>query len=188
MSPKSSAAGIASVVPSCSAVRPIRASAWSGYLPTFEIVRSLYDRRQGGDARPHRRAPGLRVRRHPSRAGRDRDRPVRAAALTAAAALADPGARDAGDRPRRAGRHDEAGAGGVRQRPGGAGAAGVGARPGGQAGADPASYTHLRAHETKANLVCRLLLEKKKKTKRKTINRTLNKKKKQKKKVNKKQQ
>ena len=27
------------------------------------------------------------------------------------------------------------------------------------------SYTHLRAHETKANLVCRLLLEKKKKTK-----------------------
>ena len=25
------------------------------------------------------------------------------------------------------------------------------------------SYTHLRAHETKANLVCRLLLEKKKK-------------------------
>jgi len=28
----------------------------------------------------------------------------------------------------------------------------------------PVSYTHLRAHETKANLVCRLLLEKKKKT------------------------
>ena len=28
---------------------------------------------------------------------------------------------------------------------------------------DPVSYTHLRAHETKANLVCRLLLEKKKK-------------------------
>src|SRR5660398_297146 len=27
------------------------------------------------------------------------------------------------------------------------------------------SYTHLRAHETKANLVCRLLLEKKKKEK-----------------------
>src|SRR5660398_296437 len=27
------------------------------------------------------------------------------------------------------------------------------------------SYTHLRAHETKANLVCRLLLEKKKQTK-----------------------
>src|SRR5660397_262070 len=31
----------------------------------------------------------------------------------------------------------------------------------------PVSYTHLRAHETKANLVCRLLLEKKKKTKKK---------------------
>src|SRR5660397_279825 len=30
------------------------------------------------------------------------------------------------------------------------------------------SYTHLRAHETKANLVCRLLLEKKKKKKKKT--------------------
>src|SRR5660397_156288 len=29
------------------------------------------------------------------------------------------------------------------------------------------SYTHLRAHETKANLVCRLLLEKKKKKKKK---------------------
>src|SRR5660397_261794 len=29
-------------------------------------------------------------------------------------------------------------------------------------GSDPVSYTHLRAHETKANLVCRLLLEKKK--------------------------
>src|SRR5665809_160648 len=28
----------------------------------------------------------------------------------------------------------------------------------------PVSYTHLRAHETKANLVCRLLLEKKKTT------------------------
>ena len=25
---------------------------------------------------------------------------------------------------------------------------------------EPVSYTHLRAHETKANLVCRLLLEK----------------------------
>src|SRR5660397_269405 len=33
----------------------------------------------------------------------------------------------------------------------------------------PVSYTHLRAHETKANLVCRLLLEKKKnKQKKKT--------------------
>src|SRR5660397_284783 len=31
----------------------------------------------------------------------------------------------------------------------------------------PVSYTHLRAHETKANLVCRLLLEKKKKKKTK---------------------
>ena len=30
----------------------------------------------------------------------------------------------------------------------------------------PVSYTHLRAHETKANLVCRLLLEKKKKKNR----------------------
>ena len=28
------------------------------------------------------------------------------------------------------------------------------------------SYTHLRAHETKANLVCRLLLEKKKQKKK----------------------
>ena len=27
---------------------------------------------------------------------------------------------------------------------------------------DPVSYTHLRAHETRGNLVCRLLLEKKK--------------------------
>src|SRR5665213_4350409 len=31
----------------------------------------------------------------------------------------------------------------------------------------PVSYTHLRAHETGRNLVCRLLLEKKKKTKTK---------------------
>src|SRR5678809_863180 len=30
-------------------------------------------------------------------------------------------------------------------------------------GAAPVSYTHLRAHETGRNLVCRLLLEKKKK-------------------------
>ena len=29
-------------------------------------------------------------------------------------------------------------------------------------GADPVSYTHLRAHETDSYLVCRLLLEKKK--------------------------
>src|SRR5660397_260464 len=32
----------------------------------------------------------------------------------------------------------------------------------------PVSYTHLRAHETKANLVCRLLLEKKKNNNNKT--------------------
>ena len=32
------------------------------------------------------------------------------------------------------------------------------------AGMGPVSYTHLRAHETEADLVCRLLLEKKKKT------------------------
>src|SRR5660397_1533 len=32
-------------------------------------------------------------------------------------------------------------------------------------GVGPVSYTHLRAHETKANLVCRLLLENKKKAK-----------------------
>ena len=31
---------------------------------------------------------------------------------------------------------------------------------------DPVSYTHLRAHETVLDLVCRLLLEKKKKTNR----------------------
>ena len=37
--------------------------------------------------------------------------------------------------------------------------------------ADPVSYTHLRAHETVLDLVCRLLLEKKKQKikKRKTI-------------------
>src|SRR5660398_245973 len=34
------------------------------------------------------------------------------------------------------------------------------------------SYTHLRAHETKANLVCRLLLEKKKKKITKTTTST----------------
>ena len=34
--------------------------------------------------------------------------------------------------------------------------------PDGDAIVGPVSYTHLRAHETKANLVCRLLLEKKK--------------------------
>eukprot|EP00825_Cyclidium_porcatum_P002200 TRINITY_DN11008_c0_g2_i1.p5 TRINITY_DN11008_c0_g2~~TRINITY_DN11008_c0_g2_i1.p5 ORF type:complete len:103 (-),score=5.68 TRINITY_DN11008_c0_g2_i1:21-329(-) len=31
-------------------------------------------------------------------------------------------------------------------------------------GLNPVSYTHLRAHETRHDLVCRLLLEKKKKT------------------------
>ena len=35
------------------------------------------------------------------------------------------------------------------------------------AGPGPVSYTHLRAHETGRNLVCRLLLEKKKKKKTK---------------------
>src|SRR5450756_2911031 len=48
------------------------------------------------------------------------------------------------------------------------------------------SYTHLRAHETRHDLVCRLLLEKKKKKKEKTIyiktNKTKKKKKKKKKK------
>ena len=32
---------------------------------------------------------------------------------------------------------------------------------------DPVSYTHLRAHETVLDIVCRLLLEKKKKNKKK---------------------
>ena len=36
-----------------------------------------------------------------------------------------------------------------------------------QIGSSPVSYTHLRAHETGRNLVCRLLLEKKKKKKKK---------------------
>ena len=35
----------------------------------------------------------------------------------------------------------------------------------------PVSYTHLRAHETGRNLVCRLLLEKKKKKNKKDSNR-----------------
>src|SRR5660398_130030 len=43
------------------------------------------------------------------------------------------------------------------------------------------SYTHLRAHETKANLVCRLLLEKKKKNKTKPIHIKIKNKKKKKK-------
>ena len=41
----------------------------------------------------------------------------------------------------------------------------------------PVSYTHLRAHETGRNLVCRLLLEKKKKKKNKKENREQQKKK-----------
>src|SRR5660397_26027 len=49
------------------------------------------------------------------------------------------------------------------------------------------SYTHLRAHETKANLVCRLLLEKKKKIKKQIhINNKIQKKKQTQKKKNKK--
>src|SRR5664280_3128093 len=48
----------------------------------------------------------------------------------------------------------------------------------------PVSYTHLRAHETVLDLVCRLLLEKKKKKKNNTTN---NKNKKNKKKKKKKQ-
>jgi len=35
---------------------------------------------------------------------------------------------------------------------------------GAKTGAETVSYTHLRAHETVLDLVCRLLLEKKKKT------------------------
>src|SRR5665213_4469231 len=38
------------------------------------------------------------------------------------------------------------------------------------AGWRPVSYTHLRAHETGRNLVCRLLLEKKKREHEKTTN------------------
>ena len=40
------------------------------------------------------------------------------------------------------------------------GAVAAAGRPFGDAGADPVSYTHLRAHETVLALVCRLLLEK----------------------------
>src|SRR5450756_721256 len=51
----------------------------------------------------------------------------------------------------------------------------------------PVSYTHLRAHETRHDLVCRLLLEKKKnKKKKKSINKQHKKKKKKKKKKQKK--
>ena len=57
--------------------------------------------------------------------------------------------------------------GGARFRAGGPGGAGgfedvFSAFGGG--GGGPVSYTHLRAHETVLDLVCRLLLEKKKKT------------------------
>ena len=41
------------------------------------------------------------------------------------------------------------------------GCAATNARPGVLKSLKTVSYTHLRAHETKANLVCRLLLEKK---------------------------
>src|SRR5450756_3010205 len=40
-------------------------------------------------------------------------------------------------------------------------------RPLGPENPAPVSYTHLRAHETRHDLVCRLLLEKKKKKKKK---------------------
>src|SRR5660397_264073 len=53
-------------------------------------------------------------------------------------------------------------------------------------GHTPVSYTHLRAHETKANLVCRLLLEKKKKKNKKTKTKKKRTKKQNKKKNNKK--
>src|SRR5428012_20791 len=42
----------------------------------------------------------------------------------------------------------------------------------------PVSYTHLRAHETRHDLVCRLLLEKKKKKNNKNLNKRQLKKKK----------
>ena len=38
---------------------------------------------------------------------------------------------------------------------------------------NPVSYTHLRAHETGRNLVCRLLLEKKKQRKKKTTTKNM---------------
>ena len=47
--------------------------------------------------------------------------------------------------------------------------------PGGK-GANPVSYTHLRAHETDSYLVCRLLLEKKKKIQKQTTKKKKNKK------------
>ena len=72
-----------------------------------------------------------------------------------------------------AGRADAAGGAGLRRRRHFVGAVGAGLvaagerrRPGsaGSGGAPPVSYTHLRAHETVLDLVCRLLLEKKKTT------------------------
>src|SRR5680860_1830697 len=48
----------------------------------------------------------------------------------------------------------------------------TGLSPGAETQTRPVSYTHLRAHETDSYLVCRLLLEKKKKKTRKTIHRT----------------
>ena len=47
-----------------------------------------------------------------------------------------------------------------------------GIKPGSYGNCTAVSYTHLRAHETKANLVCRLLLEKKKKNKQRTKKKT----------------
>ena len=44
-------------------------------------------------------------------------------------------------------------------------------------GSGPVSYTHLRAHETVLDLVCRLLLENKKKQRKKKINKKKTKKK-----------
>eukprot|EP00658_Telonema_sp_P-2_P032529 TRINITY_DN24067_c0_g2_i1.p1 TRINITY_DN24067_c0_g2~~TRINITY_DN24067_c0_g2_i1.p1 ORF type:complete len:180 (+),score=52.82 TRINITY_DN24067_c0_g2_i1:155-694(+) len=44
-----------------------------------------------------------------------------------------------------------------------------GCPPGSNPDPDPVSYTHLRAHETPEHLVCRLLLEKKKKNTKKNI-------------------
>src|SRR5450756_2787442 len=52
----------------------------------------------------------------------------------------------------------------------------------------PVSYTHLRAHETRHDLVCRLLLEKKKKKKKKKRQKIEKRKKKKKKKKKKKEQ
>ena len=43
-------------------------------------------------------------------------------------------------------------------------------KEGAQVSAPAVSYTHLRAHETVLDLVCRLLLEKKKKTSLTTLN------------------